>query len=162
MSEKHVVRVYRTKRYAVTVSVIDFQEGSYVWQDGWEHAPKHIGGVTVRSPLRSRHDDGGNYLPLQTSLAELARQVGSAQAYKSLQQDLGWAITASECVINVTVKKDDVLLASCDAECVFDFSHEYSDVGLVEFVLSNFRYDVTDTLHAAVLEARATLTKLKT
>jgi len=100
-------------------------EGYYFFTDQFKRVDKHEGGVTVKS------SDGGDYEPLQTSLAELAKSYAeqgrdnpSKEAYDSLQKDLSHYLTCTGVELVVRAYKCNILLAE-ETSSLYDYSDEY-------------------------------------
>ena len=117
--------------FDIIAEVIDFQYGCDLLSDMFDRCDRHEGGVTVQSP-HPLYDGGTKFwIPLQTSVSELASHYSkqgmdnpSGAAYESLQTQLAHYIQASDCAIQITIKKAGITLAETTS-CTFDLSPEW-------------------------------------
>jgi hypothetical protein len=162
MKTHHNIRNFEIGAYKVSVFVVDYHCATEWLTDLFDIRDSHEGGVTIRNPV----NPGDNRLyqwfaPTQYTLASLAsdyakqgRSNPSKEAYKSAQQELAWHLTASDFGISVTVHKHGIEIANTTAGFGFDYSFEYADQSLEQYVLANFLGVIRECLRDAVIEAR--------
>ena len=124
--------------FTIKIEVVDFCEGS-MWFDDLYTASEHKAGETIQVPRHLQNRDCPIYYIGETSPAELAKSYAeqgkenaSAEAYKSLQDELGWYITATDCAIEYTISRAGIKLDSI-LGCCFDFSYEYAIEEIQEY-----------------------------
>ncbi len=118
--------------FTIKIEVIDFCEGS-IWFNELYTASEHKAGGTIQVPRHLQDRNSHKHYIGQTTPAELTkcyasqgRENPSAEAYKSLQDELGWYITAADCAIRYTISKAGIELDSTYGTG-FDHSFEYSN-----------------------------------
>jgi hypothetical protein len=131
--------------FTVTINIIEGHEGSNSFSDMYT-ASEHIGGTTVQVPNELQSRNGYKYFIGQTTPAELAqwyakqgKENPSAEAYKSLQEDLGMYLTADTCWLEYVWHKNGIEVHTATS-CCFEYSYDYSK-GTLESEAENIYVD---------------------
>ena len=163
---KELIREYKTRNFTVKIEAVNFCEGSHWFNELYEASDYHIAGTTIQVPahLQSRHAPSyyiGQYTPseLASDFAKQGRENPSAEAYKSLQDELAHYIEANDCALLCSVSANGVSLSSVGS-CVFDYSYDYC--GDFEDYAKTMLKEYPDFIAEAIEEARNTINNLPT
>lgn len=164
---RELIKQYNARNFTVSFYVDGGENGS-AWFGDLYTASEHIAGVTVQVPSQLQRRDSHKFYIRQTTPAELAkdyakqgRENPSAEAYESLQRELGWYLTAADYSIVCVIEKAGVEITEVYGPGV-DYSGEYADESLDEYVIKHgfMRDYASEVLKEAITEARSTLTAL--
>jgi len=166
---KELIREYNTRNFTVKIEAVNFCEGSHWLNELYEASDYHIAGTTIQVPahLQSGHAPEhyiGQCKPseLASDFAKQGRENPSAEAYKSLQDELAHYIEANDCALLCSVSANCIELSS-QYSCGFDYSYDYC--GDFEDYAKTMLKEYPDFIAEAIEEARSTinnLPKLKT
>ena len=158
------VRYFKMGSYEVWIDVVETNCGCNWLDELYYRCERNEGGVTIRVP--SQYGDGyfqhHAYTPaeLASEYAKQGRENPSKEAYKSMQDELGWYITADDCYLRCTIKKAGIEIAEV-AGIGFDYSAEYADDDLAEYARKHMLPDYgADLIHDTITEARSVLQRL--
>ena len=157
------IRKIETKSYTVLIEVVNFCEGSYLFNELYTES-EHIAGTTIKAPEylttgKSRHYIG-QYTPAELSkdYAKQGRHNPSYEAYKNLQDELAHYIQASDCAIKCSVFKAGIELSSSYGTG-FDHSPKCSE-SLEEKGLLILNEYGREFINEAIIEAKEKLIDL--
>ena len=160
-------RTFTTKRYTVTLDIVDFCEGSSWLADLYTATDTHEAGTTIQVPsyLQERHCSNfyiGQYTPAQlaSDYATQGRTNPSREAYESLQKELAHYIQASDYAVRCTITHNEtnITLAETYSTC-FDYSCE-CDESIEDHARMIFKEYGRDFISEAIQHARETQARL--
>lgn len=157
----------RTKgAYTIKIEIVDFCQGSPWFSELYTPADCHQAGETIQVPSHLQHRNGhkfytGQYTPSQlaSDYAKQGRENPSREAYESLQKEMGYYITATDCALRCRVLKAGIELAK-KYSVGFDYSYEYTEASIEDMAKNQLSEHGRDFIKEAISEARDTLQAL--
>ena len=122
--------------FDVQINIIESHEGATLFSELYTES-EHQGGVSIQVPGYLRSSVGihkhyrGQYSPaeLASDYAKLGVENPSREAYKNLQDELGWHLTSDTCWLEYvwSIKGIDLVTTT---GCGFEYSYEFSKITL--------------------------------
>lgn len=135
MHASETLREHSLGHIRIVIDAVDWCDGSHWFDDLYEVTDEHIAGTTIRIPPEFlHHNEQRKFVIGQSTPAEVAahyakqgRPNPSREAYESLQRELRYYMTATDCSLRVRVFANGDKVAEEYGSVGFEHSWEYGD-----------------------------------